>query len=73
MDELLKEAIEITIEHGQGSVSLLQRKLFIGYNRAGRLMDTMCKLGVVEEARPAQHREVLINDISEVNFETLND
>ena len=71
MDELLKEAIEITIEHGQGSVSLLQRKLFIGYNRAGRLMDTMCKLGVVEEARPVQPREVLINDISEVNFETL--
>jgi S-DNA-T family DNA segregation ATPase FtsK/SpoIIIE len=72
MDELLKEAIEITIERGQGSISLLQRKLCLGYNRAGRLMDTMYELGVVGELTYLQPREVLINDISEVNFETLN-
>ena len=36
--ELLKQAIEITIENGSGSTSLLQRKLILGYNKAGRLM-----------------------------------
>ena len=41
MDELLKQAIEITIENGSGSTSLLQRKLLLGYNKAGRLMDEM--------------------------------
>lgn len=67
MDKLLKKAIEITIEHGCGSVSLLQRKLVLGYNRAEKLMDEMYKMGVVGELIYPKPRQVLIKDISEVS------
>jgi S-DNA-T family DNA segregation ATPase FtsK/SpoIIIE len=68
MDELLKQAIEITIENGHGSASLLQRKLMLGYNRADRLMDEMYRLGVVGELIYPKPRPVLIKDISEVTL-----
>lgn len=68
MDELIKKAIEITIENGYGSTSLLQRKLLIGYNRADRLMEEMYNLGVVGELIYPKPRSVLIKDISEVNI-----
>lgn len=69
MDELLQQAIEITIENGHGSTSLLQRKLMIGFNRADRLMEKMYKLGVVGELTYPIPRPVLIKDISEVSLE----
>jgi len=69
MDELLKQAIEITIENGSGSTSLLQLKLLLGYNRAGRLMDEMERLGVVGKMDGAKPRELLVKSIDDVKWE----
>jgi S-DNA-T family DNA segregation ATPase FtsK/SpoIIIE len=68
MDELLKQSIEITIENGHESTSLLQCKLIIGYNRADRLMKEMYKLGVVGELHYPKPRPLLIKDITEVSL-----
>jgi S-DNA-T family DNA segregation ATPase FtsK/SpoIIIE len=68
MDELLKQAIEITIENKVGSTSLLQRKLMIGYNRADRLMEEMYKLGVVGELKYPNPRPVLIKNIKDISL-----
>lgn len=68
MDELLKQAIEITIENGSGSTSLLQRKLLLGYNKAGRLMDEMERLGVVCKMDGAKPRELLVKSIDDVKW-----
>ena len=69
MDELLKQAIEITIENGSGSISLLQRKLLLGYNRAGRLMDEMERLGVVGKMDGTKPRQLLVKSIDDVKWE----
>ena len=69
MDELLKQANEITIENGSGSTSLLQRKLILGYNRAGGLMDEMERLGVVGKMDGAKPRELLVKSIDDVKWE----
>lgn len=68
MDELLKQAIEITIQNGSGSTSLLQRKLILGYNKAGRLMDEMERLGVVSKMDGAKPRELLVKSIEDVKW-----
>ena len=68
MDELLKQAIEITIENGSGSTSLLQRKLILGYNRAGRLMDEMERLGVVDKMDGTKPRQLLVKSIDDVKW-----
>jgi S-DNA-T family DNA segregation ATPase FtsK/SpoIIIE len=46
-DELLKEAARVFIESGQASISLLQRRLHIGYARAGRIIDQLEQKGIV--------------------------
>ena len=69
MDELLKQAIEITIENGSGSTSLLQLKLLLGYNRAGGLMDEMERLGVVGKMDGSKPRELLVKSIDDVKWE----
>ena len=68
MDELLKQAIEITIENGHGSVSLLQMKLILGYNRAERIMEQMEKLGVVGSRIGSHPRELLIKNINDIDL-----
>ena len=68
MNELLKQAIEITIENGSGSTSLLQRKLLLGYNKAGRLMDEMERLGVVGKMDGTKPRELLVKSIDDVKW-----
>lgn len=50
-DSLFEEAAEIVIESGQGSTSLIQRKLSIGYNRAGRIMEQLEQAGVVSPSK----------------------
>ena len=60
-DPKLAEAVEIVVEAGQASVSMLQRRMRVGYARAGRLIDEMEKRGVVSEADGAKPRSVLIN------------
>lgn len=59
-DSLLPEAIEIAVNAGQVSISMLQRKLRIGYARAGRLVDEMARRGYVGEADGSKPRDVLI-------------
>ncbi len=60
LDEFYNEAKEIIISQQTASVSLLQRKLKIGYARAGRLIDQLEKTGVVGKFRGSKPREVLV-------------
>ncbi|MCP4707659.1 MAG: DNA translocase FtsK [Planctomycetes bacterium] len=59
-DELFDEAVQVILETKRGSVSLLQRRLTIGYSRASRLIDQMAMAGIVGEYKGSQAREVLI-------------
>ena len=59
-DELLPAAIEIVVETGQASVSMLQRRLKLGYSRAARLVDQMEEKGVVGPFEGSKPRQVLI-------------
>jgi S-DNA-T family DNA segregation ATPase FtsK/SpoIIIE len=59
-DELFDEAVEMILETQRGSVSLLQRRLNIGYSRASRLIDQMALSGIVGEYKGSQAREVVI-------------
>ena len=59
-DELYEEAVRIVLETQRGSVSLLQRRLEIGYSRAARLIDLMAEDGIVGEYKGSQAREVFV-------------
>lgn len=59
-DELFDQAVDIIIESGRGSVSLLQRKLNIGYGRSSRLIDQMALAGIVGDYKGSQAREVVV-------------
>jgi S-DNA-T family DNA segregation ATPase FtsK/SpoIIIE len=61
-DELFDEAVKIILESRRGSVSLLQRRLTIGYSRASRLIDQMADAGIVGDYKGSQAREVLLTD-----------
>jgi S-DNA-T family DNA segregation ATPase FtsK/SpoIIIE len=61
-DSLFEEAAQIIVQHQQGSTSLLQRRLNLGYNRAGRLIDQLEKAGIVGPFKGSKAREVLIVD-----------
>jgi S-DNA-T family DNA segregation ATPase FtsK/SpoIIIE len=56
-DELFDEAVRIVLETKRGSVSLLQRRLTIGYGRASRLIDQMAATGILGEYKGSQARE----------------
>jgi S-DNA-T family DNA segregation ATPase FtsK/SpoIIIE len=62
-DDLFEEAAKILVTHQQGSASLLQRKLKIGYNRAGRIVDQMEASGIIGPFKGSKAREVLIPDL----------
>lgn len=62
-DPLFKEAAEVIINAQQGSASLLQRKLKLGYNRAGRLIDQLEAAGIVGPFEGSKARSVLLPDI----------
>lgn len=62
-DSLFEEAAKILVTHQQGSASLLQRKLKIGYNRAGRIIDQMEACGIIGPFKGSKAREVLISDL----------
>ena len=61
-DKLFKEAAEIIVTAQQGSASLLQRKLKLGYNRAGRLIDQLEAAGIVGGFEGSKARQVLVVD-----------
>ncbi|MBR3494176.1 MAG: DNA translocase FtsK [Clostridia bacterium] len=60
-DSLLQQCIEIAVEDGQVSTSMLQRRLKVGYTRAGRLVDEMEKRGVVSQQDGSKPRKCLIS------------
>ena len=60
-DEKFREAAELVVQVKQASVSLLQRRLGIGYARSGRLVDQLERAGVVGKERGSKPREVLMN------------
>lgn len=61
-DALFEEAAKLIVAHQQGSTSLIQRKLKLGYNRAGRLIDQLEAAGIVGSFEGSKAREVLIKD-----------
>jgi len=63
-DELFEQAKEIVVRYQQGSISLLQRKLKIGYARAARLVDELEEAGVVGPGQGSKARDVLISSFN---------
>ncbi|MFQ5824633.1 MAG: DNA translocase FtsK [bacterium] len=61
-DELFNEALKLVVRHQQGSISLLQRRLKVGYARAARLIDELEAAGVVGAFDGSKAREVLIDE-----------
>lgn len=61
-DPLFEDAARLIVLHQQGSTSLIQRKLKLGYNRAGRIIDQLEASGVVGQFEGSKAREVLIPD-----------
>jgi DNA segregation ATPase FtsK/SpoIIIE, S-DNA-T family len=68
-DALFEDAARLIVAHQQGSTSLIQRKLKLGYNRAGRLIDQLEAAGIVGPFEGSKAREVLISD--EISLEQL--
>lgn len=62
-DELFTEAARLIVQHQQGSTSLLQRKLKLGYNRAGRIIDQLESAGIVGLFEGSKAREVKFKDM----------
>ena len=61
-DALFEEAARIVVIHQQGSASLLQRKLKLGYNRAGRIVDQLEAAGIIGPFEGSKARQVLVQD-----------
>ena len=61
-DELFEEAARIVVRHQQGSTSLIQRKMSIGYNRAGRIIDQLEVAGIVGQYEGSKARQVFYPD-----------
>mgnify|MGYP003681961252 CR=1 FL=1 len=62
-DVKFEEAARLVVNHQQGSTSLIQRKLSLGYNRAGRIVDQLEFAGILGPFEGSKAREVLITDI----------
>ena len=69
-DELLMDSIELVIDSGKASVSMLQRRFRIGYNRAARIVDMMEEMGVVGPQDGSSPRQVIM---TREEFEALKD
>ena len=61
-DVMFDDAARLIVSHQQGSTSLIQRKMKLGYNRAGRIIDQLEAAGIVGPFEGSKAREVLIND-----------
>lgn len=65
-DSFFEEAARLVVMHQQGSTSLIQRKLKLGYNRAGRLIDQLESIGIVGSFGGSKAREVLVKSETEL-------
>jgi S-DNA-T family DNA segregation ATPase FtsK/SpoIIIE len=63
---MFQAAAKVVVLHQQGSVSLLQRKLKIGYNRAGRIIDQLFNAGIVGPYQGSTARDVLVQEEEEL-------
>jgi S-DNA-T family DNA segregation ATPase FtsK/SpoIIIE len=61
---MFREAAEVIVIAQQGSASLIQRKLKLGYNRAGRIIDQLEAAGIVGPFEGSKARQVLVQDMS---------
>lgn len=66
-DKLFNDAAEVIVTAQQGSASLLQRKLKLGYNRAGRIIDQLEAAGIVGPFEGSKARQVLVSDMNALN------
>ncbi|MCJ7466297.1 MAG: DNA translocase FtsK, partial [Maribacter sp.] len=66
-DALFREAAEVIVTAQQGSASLIQRKLKLGYNRAGRIIDQLEAAGIVGPFEGSKARQVLITDLNSLD------
>ncbi|MCO5276792.1 MAG: DNA translocase FtsK [Saprospiraceae bacterium] len=75
IDDLAQEAALLVVTNQHGSTSMIQRRLKLGYNRAGRIMDQLEELGIVGPNEGSKPREVLFHSEVEVNnfFSSLNE
>jgi S-DNA-T family DNA segregation ATPase FtsK/SpoIIIE len=69
LDPMFEEAARVVVRHQQGSVSLLQRRLKLGYSRAARIVDQMEQAGIVGPSEGSKAREVIVD--SEEQLETI--
>lgn len=70
-DDLYREAVKIVVSTRQASVSMIQRKLRVGYTRAARMVDIMEEEGIVGPPNGAKPREILIDDVSDLEEKQL--
>lgn len=63
LDSMFDDAARLLVSHQQGSTSLIQRKMKLGYNRAGRIIDQLEGAGIVGPFEGSKAREVLVKDI----------
>ncbi len=61
-DDYIKDAVEVILDEGQASVSLMQRKLSVGYARAARIIDQLEELGIVEGHVGSKARNIIMNE-----------
>jgi len=66
MDDMLEDAARLVVETQHGSTSMIQRRMKLGYNRAGRIMDQLEALGIVGPAEGSKPREVLYYGVEEL-------
>ncbi|MCB9354063.1 MAG: DNA translocase FtsK [Lewinellaceae bacterium] len=66
MDEMLEDAARLVVETQHGSTSMIQRRMKLGYNRAGRIMDQLESLGIVGPTEGSKPREVLYYSVDEL-------
>ena len=69
LDPMFEEAARVIVRHQQGSVSLLQRRLKLGYSRAARIVDQLEEAGIVGPSEGSKAREVIVEN--EEQLETI--
>lgn len=67
LDDMFDDAARLVVSNQHGSTSMIQRRLKLGYNRAGRIMDQMEQLGIVGPSEGSKPREVLMYDERELD------